>query len=268
MKGKFLYIGIMALGLVQCQPKKEKQPDLAPAASQETIPLGDTSRNSLDWDGSYRGFLPCADCEGILTELTLSPDGTYALQRVYWGKDQQVFSEKGTFTWDETGSFITLGSPGGDLYFSVGENRLTQLDRAGNRIESEFADRHVLRKAGTRSDLRGTYWKLVELGGRRLETPAGGKEAHFLLLPGSDRINGNGGCNNFMGSYEESEGSRIRFSQMATTMMACAEVDYEPEYLGVFDTADNYALNRDTLSLNRARMAPLARFVAAMPKGN
>ena len=126
----------------------------------------------------------------------------------------------------------------------------------------------MLGRAGARSDLRGTYWKLVELGGRRLETPAGGKEAHFLLLPGSDRINGNGGCNTFMGTYEESEGSRIRFSQMATTMMACIEAGYEPEYLKGFDTADNYTLNRDTLSLNRARMAPLDRFVAAMPKGN
>jgi heat shock protein HslJ len=68
-----------------------------------------------------------------------------------------------------------------------------------------------------------------------------------------------------MGSYELSEGSRISFSQFASTMMACPDADFEPEFLKVFGDADNFSLKGDTLSLNKARMAPLARFVAAFP---
>ena len=32
------------------------------------------SRNSLDWNGVYKGVLPCADCEGIETVITLLND--------------------------------------------------------------------------------------------------------------------------------------------------------------------------------------------------
>ena len=37
------------------------------------------SRNSLDWAGTYEGVLPCADCPGTKTRLTLNQDGSYRL---------------------------------------------------------------------------------------------------------------------------------------------------------------------------------------------
>jgi heat shock protein HslJ len=48
-----------------------------------------------------------------------------------------------------------------------------------------------------------------------------------------------------------------------STMMACPELEREREFLDVLARVDNYALADGTLSLNRARMAPLARFRAA-----
>ena len=38
------------------------------------------SRNSLDWAGIYEGVLPCADCPGIQTRLTLSRDESVRTQ--------------------------------------------------------------------------------------------------------------------------------------------------------------------------------------------
>ena len=35
------------------------------------IPDMHTTMNSLDWDGTYTGILPCADCKGIETNITL-----------------------------------------------------------------------------------------------------------------------------------------------------------------------------------------------------
>jgi uncharacterized lipoprotein NlpE involved in copper resistance len=37
------------------------------------------SRISLDWAGTYEGVLPCADCPGTKTRLTLNQDGSYLL---------------------------------------------------------------------------------------------------------------------------------------------------------------------------------------------
>src|SRR5262249_20486174 len=37
------------------------------------------SRNSLDWAGTYEGVLPCADCLGTKTRLTLNHDDSYRL---------------------------------------------------------------------------------------------------------------------------------------------------------------------------------------------
>jgi heat shock protein HslJ len=105
------------------------------------------------------------------------------------------------------------------------------------------------------------YWKLIELRGEKVSEDVSTKEAYFILQAESNTIIGNGGCNSFSGTYELSEGNKIRFSKMVSTMMACLNMDIETEYLKVFGTADNFALKGDTLSLNKARMAPLARFV-------
>ena len=34
-----------------------------------TTTLGDNSQNALDWAGTYKGILPCADCEGMKMQL-------------------------------------------------------------------------------------------------------------------------------------------------------------------------------------------------------
>ena len=35
------------------------------------------AENSLDYEGTYKGVFPAADCPGIETTLTLNPDKTY-----------------------------------------------------------------------------------------------------------------------------------------------------------------------------------------------
>ena len=106
------------------------------------------SQNSLDWQGTYKGVTPCADCEGIETELTLNEDLTFTLKTKYLGKaDGKVFQETGNFVWDKTGGIISLeGLKGRPSQYKVGENRLMQLDREGNVIEGDLAEKYVLTK--------------------------------------------------------------------------------------------------------------------------
>ena len=55
-----------------------------------------TARDSLDWAGSYEGVLPCADCPGIRTRVTLSDNGRYEKQTQYLDRQPQPEVVAGT----------------------------------------------------------------------------------------------------------------------------------------------------------------------------
>ena len=108
------------------------------------------------------------------------------------------------------------------------------------------------------------YWKLKTLEGKDVKMSANQeREIFFTLKSQENRVTGFAGCNSISGEYTLEEGNRIRFSNMATTMMMCPDVDVnESEYLKIFELADNYTINGDILSLNVGRRAPLAVFEA------
>jgi len=47
-----------------------------------------------------------------------------------------------------------------------------------------------------------------------------------------------------------------------STKMACENMEVENDLTKALMAADNYSMDGDNLSLNKARMAPLARFKA------
>lgn len=113
-----------------------------------TAPDGHNAQLSIDYEGTYVGLLPCADCEGIETELTLHKDNTYDLSSKYIGKgDGQPFVSTGVFVWRPDGSTIELqGDTDGAFLYFVGENKLWQLDLEGNRVEGALAEKYILEK--------------------------------------------------------------------------------------------------------------------------
>ncbi|ESU29149.1 copper resistance lipoprotein NlpE [Flavobacterium limnosediminis JC2902] len=107
---------------------------------------GHTSEISLDWDGTYKGIIPCADCPGIETNLTLNKDKTYSLSVLYQDRDKKPTITKGSFTWDSTGSNIKLDKAGAETQYKVKEGSLVMLDREGKEIESALKSHYVLHK--------------------------------------------------------------------------------------------------------------------------
>lgn len=105
-------------------------------------------------------------------------------------------------------------------------------------------------------------WKLVELAGKPVADKINGKEPFILLHSKDNRYSGSGGCNGLGGEFTLQEHGRVKFTQGMSTMMACENMEIEKELNRVLITADNYSLSGDDLSLNKARMAPLARFRA------
>lgn len=114
------------------------------------------------------------------------------------------------------------------------------------------------------SDIQEKYWKLIELKGKPFVMKGGDQqqEPYFILKKEDNRVNGSTGCNRMMGTYTLAEGNRISFSQLAQTRMACVDMSVERPFIEVLETVDNYTIKGDSLSLNKARMAPLAKFVA------
>jgi uncharacterized lipoprotein NlpE involved in copper resistance len=100
-----------------------------------------------EWGGTYRGILPCADCEGIETILRLEYDETWKMSLKYLGKSDEIFEDKGVFTWSVKRDAIRLKSSDEDpLWFKVEDNMLIRLDNNGEVITGDLADRYRLEK--------------------------------------------------------------------------------------------------------------------------
>jgi copper homeostasis protein (lipoprotein) len=107
----------------------------------------DNSRSSVDWPGTYKGTLPCADCEGIETSITIDTALNYTLTQKYLGKPANPVEQKGSFSWNGAGGIITLnGITKAPAQYLVGENVLIQLDMEGNRVSGALADKYRLAK--------------------------------------------------------------------------------------------------------------------------
>jgi heat shock protein HslJ len=256
---KTLFYAIMlvvALSVGACGGQQRQTNQGAPGMSN--------SRDALDWAGTYVGMIPCADCPGIRMELSLNSDLTYTMTRIYQDR-QDMFVNSGIFEWNDEGSEIKLqtgSSDGSFQHFKVQEGSLVLLTLSGETVEGDHADAYILHKLkNDKADLGITnrYWRLVELNGNPVTFPEYASVA-FILMNSDGSVSGNLGCNSFFGSFTLQEGDRITFSRLVNTQKMCIDMKVETEMIYVLQSADNYNLNERQLVLNRARMAPLARF--------
>ena len=151
MKSKILLCCGVFLIISSCK-KESKLMDIetVEVAADTTLIFGNehNSQNSLDWEGVYKGLLPCADCEGIETEIVLNSDLTFVKKTTYLGKkDSKGIDVKGSFSWSKDGSTIILKGIDQDAnQYKVGENTLIQLDIQGNIITGDLAQKYILKK--------------------------------------------------------------------------------------------------------------------------
>lgn len=298
MKKLSLSIFCLALLTLSCNKKADTNPETPTEDSTLVVVDHHTSQLSLDYIGTYIGTVPCADCQGIETTLTLLDETNYELQTLYKGKSKVPFVNKGTYSWHESGNKIKLDGikdgEGASLY-QVVENGLIQLDLNGNRITGELGRNYLLQKelpsleideaemqsimqqiqadvekkvseqvvARNQKSVLGTKWQLVELNGKPVTNKDAKTKPYFIQLNKDNRFAAFAGCNSMMGQYElNQETMRIKFSKVAATLMACQDMEVEQAFAKVIETVDNYSLSGKSLSLNKARMAPLARFEA------
>lgn len=87
--------------------------------------------------GTYEGVLPCADCPGIRTRLTLEgpPGHRYRLERTYLERSAEPFVEEGVYyilrgsAADPDAIVFELGAESGEYFQRTGPDELVKLDR-------------------------------------------------------------------------------------------------------------------------------------------
>lgn len=233
-------------------------------AQNNTIKNADmthSAQTSLDYDGVYRGTIPCADCEGIKATVYLMRDQTFKTVYDYLGKEAQPFETTGKFTWNKEGNTVTLISGNTKTSYFVGENTLTQLDQSGNKITGNLASKYILTKDNYK--ILHRKWKLVELMGQPVtNSQTMDKDAFIQFIDKDNRYTAYAGCNTMSGSFATESYNRLKLGMGISTMMACQDMTIENGLSKVLSTADSFQIDGNDLVLIKGRMAPLARFVA------
>lgn len=118
--------------------------------------------------------------------------------------------------------------------------------------------------------LTETSWELSKLEGKTVQQSNGDTgKVYFILNSADNTITGYTGCNFFRGTYTATDNGIISFSALISTQKACLDSSIEESSLfQVFDLADNFTLSGETLTLNKAKKAPLAMFTKSKVNEN
>ncbi|MBR8730388.1 hypothetical protein IX332_001732 [Porphyromonas levii] len=142
-KISLLLVACATLLFASCESKESNNSEEQAAVETETT---EVVAETPSYVGSYEGTLPCADCSGILTKLTVREDTTYDLSTEYLGKKDAKFEESGVY--ELNGDLIVLITPssGEKTYYKILENSVALVDSTGVLNTGELADKYILTK--------------------------------------------------------------------------------------------------------------------------
>lgn len=248
---------LLILLFTSCNSEKKKETQVDESQMEA---MGDNSMTSLDWGGTYEGELPCEDCEGIKTIITINKDNTYVMKETYLGKNTPPYESKGIFEWDDEGQRIMMSDTKRHPYF-IGENTMTHLDKDGNKISGALESLYVLNKV--KDKLVGEKWHLVAFRGEEIQLEEAKAERPSLEFNEDFTLLGYTGCNNLQGVYEIGAVQKIKFSQLINTLKACPEMETENEFLKTINSAVSYGFEEHALVMFDKNHQKLATFKAA-----
>ncbi|WP_410222452.1 copper resistance protein NlpE [Pedobacter sp.] len=145
MKKLLLCAGLLTALLTACNNSNTKKETSTQDTTTTLTDTVHTSRNSLDWNGTYKGILPCADCPGIETTVVLNANNTFSYMAKYQDRDFKT-EDKGKIMWHDNDSVVHLKGQETDLKYKVGENQLIQLDTEGKEITGALSKYYILEK--------------------------------------------------------------------------------------------------------------------------
>jgi|SRR5271154_2383111 len=110
--------------------------------------------------------------------------------------------------------------------------------------------------------LGATDWRLIRLGDSDVGVSDPQRQAHLTFDKKTGKVTGSGGCNTVVGKYKVN-GEHILFSDMASTMRACADgMDTEGKLLKGLPHASTWKISGRRLELRDDSGAVIAVFEA------
>lgn len=114
--------------------------------------------------------------------------------------------------------------------------------------------------------LENTDWTLTALGDVTVSAPSSAQTPHIMLNQANRRVSGSGGCNRITGSYLLNR-NRLRFTQVAATLMACIDgMETEKAFLHALEQVRTWKIAGPQLELDDANGHPVARLDPGEPK--
>lgn len=99
------------------------------------------------------------------------------------------------------------------------------------------------------SRLMDTYWRLSEINGKPVTTPADAREVHITLVENKRRITGFAGCNRITGTFVVGKQGAIEFKAGSTMMYCEGSMDIEKNLMSALSTANKHVINNRHLLL-------------------
>ena len=89
-------------------------------------------------------------------------------------------------------------------------------------------------------------WVLTDLRGVPVQLSGTNRDAFIEFAPAEKRFSGNGGCNRINGNYRLERKNNIRFGEVLSTKMSCADIAFENTFLSALNAVNRYELTGNT----------------------
>lgn len=219
-----------------------------PRAPEDEAPLFRTETFVFRCEGDYR------------FSARVSPDTAI----VNFGEEEAVlpnvisasgarYSADGVVFWSK-GLVAQLEAPGSAYSDCVGQAADTDAEAAAL----------LAREGPTGIPLAAVEWRLMSVAGIPAIPGADETLPSLSIDEAEGRVAGSAGCNRMMGGYS-AEGEALRFTQLATTRMAClpdSVMDQEQRLLEALERSREYLVWGDILTLFDGEGSAVARFTA------
>ncbi len=219
----------------------------------------------VDMTGIYSGLLPCADCPGIETTLTINPDNTYEIAQVYTEKDSVPFISSGLIKKGEKGKIWVFKSRYNETFYQFEDSVLIMLNQ--KEIDGLLEQHYILkkkesaRKEHIMAQLTDKKWVLSGLPGIDFALNKESRKPYIIFDSEKNRINGFAGCNSFFGGYQIKDDGTVRFENIASTKMYCSEtMKIENAFLQALHNCGNLSVENGILKIENAENKVIAVF--------
>lgn len=109
--------------------------------------LTSCAQKEATWMGTYRGVLPCINCEGLEAIVTLKEDTTFLLKINFLGSDVTIPDTTGRVIWNEPNKLFSLDIASYlSSHFEIAGDTLFNLDLDSKRVTGADAHKFIFKR--------------------------------------------------------------------------------------------------------------------------